>query len=681
MPPRETSVVADNETEARQLAASELDLPVDDIAVEPGGNGTYRARAKNADAELVITLDDDDMVAACEAYRPPVGTGQPLTERDVRQALHSMGVKEGILRTGLREVLRRATEGEPVEGLVLARGQPLEPPQPPAVVASGNLDYPVLPGVAVCRLDPALPGKAGLTVRGEEMPVEDAPPEELSLRAGDGVYLTDEETVARAETYGTAVILGEEVRVDPLFEVDADAMSLTATLFTRDSLREPLSADRLEEAFRELGFVHGFLPGAVGSALEALVARESAAASEPAEPAQTPGVELFRGTPPRDGRDAHLQIFFGGDASRTGDIHDLHQVDYRERNAIRSVHIGQILGRVIGPQKGEPGTDIRGEEIPAEDGRPAEIHAGEHVSRDENETFRAEMDGVVVYADNVLSVTDLLTIDGDIDYKYGNVHLETGSVAIHGSIRSDFVVEVAGTVLVDESVEGATVQAGGDVEIGGGAPMHEKGRIEAGGSILAHFAENAILHAKGDIVIDNDLSNCDVDAGAWVRALSGKGVIMGGTIRAGEGIEANQIGSDLGVPTQVLLGRNPPGHAEFLQEKERLEATMAKINRFFGRETPRAVLERTPKEKRPAVGQLLKTRIAAMNRLEEIEARLAEMAEQRRRAAKAELIVHGTLHPGTTIRIAGETLTIRTAVSACRVLFDRSRRVLRVAPL
>ena len=80
-----------------------------------------------------------------------------------------------------------------------------------------------------------------------------------------------------------------------------------------------------------------------------------------------------------------------------------------------------------------------------------------------------------------------------------------------------------------------------------------KSVIDAKGGISAKFFEFATVRSKGDITADIFLnSNVYCEGSAFV--MSKKGCIVGGSVHAVSGIEANSIGNNAEIRTHVLVG-------------------------------------------------------------------------------------------------------------------------------
>ncbi len=330
-------------------------------------------------------------------------------------------------------------------------------------------------------------------------------------------------------------------------------------------------------------------------------------------------VVIASGIPPVHGSDGRLEFSVDTDQS-VGTVRENGSIDYHERSTVRTVAEGDLLGRMIPPETGTPGQDVAGRALPARDGRPVVLTPGENVTvSDDGLEFRAGIDGMIKFARNVLTVTQVVEIPGDVDFGTGNIHMDEGSTLIKGTVRSGFAVSSAHNVVVGESVEDAEIQAGGDVMVQQGILMTDKGFIKAEGSVYARFAQNARIEAGGDVVIDNNISNCDITAGGRVLATKGKGQIQGGIIRCNGGVEANKIGSKSNVKTLIEVGLVKRHHEE---EEDR-------------------------SEERPG----------------------------------ASIKIHKTIHPGTHVTIDGCHLAVEHKIRDSRLRFDHKSNSIKWAPL
>jgi uncharacterized protein (DUF342 family) len=277
----------------------------------------------------------------------------------------------------------------------------------------------------------------------------------------------------------------------------------------------------------------------------------------------------------------------------------------------------------------------------AEPGRDRHFAAGENVEKRGDE-FWSTMDGAVMIKDDVVMVSDVYTVSGDVDLAVGNLRHEKGALRIKGTVRSGFTVYAATHIMVGELVEDAMLESGGDIEIGGGVIHANNGRIVAKGSVTAKFAQNARIQAGGDVAINGAAINCDIEAVGRIVVAGGKSRLAGGTARAMRGLEVEQLGSELGAPTRVEIG----------PDRQAVEAAKREI----------AELE-----------QAVAAGAASASDVE--EAKRALRALLAARDPNAAVIVRGRIHPGVTVAIHDARRLFTEASGRCRIWLDENREV------
>ncbi len=230
------------------------------------------------------------------------------------------------------------------------------------------------------------------------------------------------------------------------------------------------------------------------------------------------------------------------------------QVDWKDQHHVLQVEEDELLGILIPPTNGEPGKNVYGEAIPSKPGKPAKFPAGKgvRISEDGNELY-SEIKGVVCREGEKISVTTTYSVEGDIDFKSGNVNYG-GTVMITGSVLTDFKVEAGNDIHINGIVEGAILIAEGNIFINGGIQGDQKAKITAGGDVTAKFINNATVTAGKDVVVSGAISNSIIKANKRVLLDGPKTTIVGGEITAEEEISASVIGSELGVKTKLELG-------------------------------------------------------------------------------------------------------------------------------
>ncbi|MHC4871382.1 MAG: FapA family protein [Planctomycetota bacterium] len=683
---REVTVKAENIEEAMREGAILLNCKAENVLVNSSTDNVFVVTLKQTPAVFDLEISDDCMQARIAHYSPAVGDGKNFIADIIKNKLSEYGINYGINEEAITRAVDYAVRDCDISGTVIASGKLPAVASNAKISTDGNINFPVLPGMKICSLLPASAAEPGITIKGDEVQPPEVSKEikDAEINVQEGAQLAKDKTFATATVYGLASVSPDGVEVKPLYEISSDKMEVTAVIYNRDCLDDEIDEKRLIKAFSADGIIHGYISENLTKALNALVDEKEQDQDTEKSVNSSDNIEnilLFTGTQPRKGRDAKLSLFFEENQT-PGEADEYGRIDYHERSVIRNVKAGQQLASVIPPEKGTPGKDVYGNEIPAEDGRELVIQPGDNVNISQDKLkFFAETDGILLIKEELLSVTDILEIKGDVDFNSGNVHIDKGSVSITGTVKTDFTVEVADSIIVGESIEGADVKAGGDIEVKHGLLMQSKGCVNALGNISALFAENSNIVSGGDLIITNDITNCNINTKGKVIATKGKGKIMGGIIFADGGIEVNELGSDMGVATEIHFGGEPENISGLNDEKNILQKNISKIERVIGTADPKKILLSTPVAKRKAIAEIIKAKMAALSRISEIENISDEIMENYRESLKVRVNVLKVTHPGVKIFIAGKTISIDKDIQNCSIYYDAANSKIRIGPL
>ncbi len=280
------------------------------------------------------------------------------------------------------------------------------------------------------------------------------------------------------------------------------------------------------------------------------------------------------GSKPKHGKDAYVEYkvrlnneikFNAGDE----------QVDFKELNLIENVVAGQVLAIKVPAEKGILGRTVTNRVLPAKSGKDCAINFGEGtILSDDKTELTAERNGQVVMKGTKLTVDEVMIISGDVDNKTGNIVM-LGSVMITGNVIDNFIVKASGNIEVRGSVQKAFLEAEGDIIVRGGINGRDEAKIETtSGSIYARFVRSARLVAEKNVFVGEELLHSRVDAGKIIYSNGRRAHIVGGILRAGDEVNAKEIGADSYVKTEIRVGLNP----KVLQQMQDLEAGTASTN-------------------------------------------------------------------------------------------------------
>lgn len=394
-----------------------------------------------------------------------------------------------------------------------------------------------------------------------------------------------------------------------------------------------------------------------------------------------PGIELFvqtqnsaepfagffqiaRGEPMRRGENGSVEFHVQPTAINPRyDENSEGAIDFKQLNLIENCFAGQRIATILPPGPGRSGMNVFGEEIPAVPGDPAVVQAGSGtVTSSTGREFSAEIEGRVVFENNVLSVSSVLEIARDIDYSIGNVNF-VGKVVVRGSLLDGFSVNARQGVEIHGDMGAGNIASEGDVVIRGGIKGKSSAFI-ACNSFTAHYIDDAAVEARGDVRATKEIINSTVKSLGSVRVT--EGAIIGGEVYGFRGVEADTIGSDMGVQTMVFAGLDWTEENLKKELRVRIAEYMDRLNS--------ATLLLDPllaaKGLRSKLGAEDKAMLSDLvSELADIRERLAELLEERSRLDKREhagkvacINVKKMLNIGVTARFPDAASPVKDAI-------------------
>lgn len=256
------------------------------------------------------------------------------------------------------------------------------------------------------------------------------------------------------------------------------------------------------------------------------------------------------------GKDGRVIDMFSRQPERKLVVDEFNRVDYASISFIQNAEEGDAICRIIAPTKGEDGKTVLGQDLPARDGKPASVPKGRNTAlNDQGDALVATKTGHVEFNGRTFQVKPVLDIDGNVDFSTGHINF-LGDVHVHGDICTGFTVRAMGDITVDGVVEAAELEAGGDLIMVKGAQGDNRAVLRASHSIFAKYLENCCIYAMEGLYADC-IINCNVYCDGMVEVRSGRGTIIGGSIRSAHEVSAGVLGSRSECRTDVVLGGLP----------------------------------------------------------------------------------------------------------------------------
>lgn len=351
-------------------------------------------------------------------------------------------------------------------------------------------------------------------------------------------------------------------------------------------------------------------------------------------------------------------------------------VDFRELDLIENVRKGDELLELIPPQTGKAGFLVTGEELAPPKAKPRTLPKGKKVQPNEKgDKLLAAADGHVSVQGGRVSVLPIYQVNGDIDLKVGNIDF-LGSVVVTGNVLEGFVIKAEGDVEIYGSVSGADIICGGNILIRKGFSGQKRSKIEAGGDVIVKFVENASITAKGDIDVTTAIMHSDIKTCGHIK-VGGKGLIVGGSVIAGEDIEARVVGSAFATKTSIAVGLDPElikERAELINKINQSADTLDKTNKAVTLLEKQLEQKRLSAERQELLYKLQETQKHLNEELEHLRENEATVSARINAMSNGRLKVSEKIYPGVTVQIADLYRVIDEVTTRTAVVYDRKAR-------
>lgn len=376
---------------------------------------------------------------------------------------------------------------------------------------------------------------------------------------------------------------------------------------------------------------------------------------------------LAHGDQPVIGHDARIIYNFNTNPSLRPKRLEDGSVDYKNLNTISQVKEGDLLARLIPSDPGKDGKDVTGRVIPVREVKSLALNFGENVriNDDGTELYSLVNGHASIDRDGRVIVQDELTVSSDVDNGTGNIDYD-GNVHITGSVRSGFSVRSTGDIIIDGVVEGAFIDAGGQIIVRRGVHGMNKGVLRSKGNIIASFIESARVATEGYVETGSILYS-DVNAKTDVSVMNRKGFIAGSTVRAGGRVESVTIGSQMGAATRIEVGLDPEKKRQYallqkqiLDESRQLENVKPVVENYEEFIKAGKTLD---DKNRKYLADLLSRIEQIRSDLKEHRDSFNELHHELLTGQQASVIVHKDIFPGVTVTISDLSLTIKDRYS------------------
>jgi uncharacterized protein (DUF342 family) len=376
---------------------------------------------------------------------------------------------------------------------------------------------------------------------------------------------------------------------------------------------------------------------------------------------------VAEGKPAVNGRDAHMEFYFEADPSTSRfKESDAGAINFKELNIIQNVMTGDRLARKMPPEKGEHGQTVKGNILPATDGKDVPLALGKNVSVEKDGlTIIANENGQVLLNAGKVSVEKIYTVDGSVGVKTGNI-LFLGSVRVTGNVEEGYSIKATGNIEVMGLVDKAELQSDADIIVRQGITGKQGVSVRAAQMIVAKFIENATVKSGGTIIVSDGILNSTVYARQQVICRGKRAIIIGGKICAGEEILSKILGSASGnTETVCEVGYDPETKETLAELTVKLAAMQGELDDFQRNITTLEAMKQRQKElsedKETYLADLRAKRESLLAQQEPIQEKMREAEERLARLQlNGKVSVSAKCYPGAVVSIRDIRTVVRT---------------------
>lgn len=288
---------------------------------------------------------------------------------------------------------------------------------------------------------------------------------------------------------------------------------------------------------------------------------------------------IAEATQPVQGSDAKIEYFFDTNVTARPKLNEDGSVDFHQLGNIRAVQAGEKLATLTPVDRGKKGISVLGHPILPKKVRNLILRYGRNIALSKDKcTIFSNVSGHVTLVEGMVMVSDIYEVPANVDSATGDIDYN-GTVHVAGNVTTGFAVKAEGDIVVDGVVEGAVLEAGGNIVIKRGVQGMDRAEITASGNVTAKFLENCKVKCDGALKADAVLHST-VDCIESIDVLGKKGLINGGKVRTYATISATSLGSTMGAATHVEVLPDKELQLRIIELEEREEEIKTELSKM-----------------------------------------------------------------------------------------------------
>lgn len=374
---------------------------------------------------------------------------------------------------------------------------------------------------------------------------------------------------------------------------------------------------------------------------------------------------IAKGTAPVDGKDGEIVDCIERRGELNIQVGENKVVNFEMHNLFQRIKKGEAICKIVPPEQGVDGRNVVGRVLPSKNGASVAIPQGKHtVLSQDKSLLLAGINGDISFSNGVFSIENRFIIEGNLDSNSSKLEF-SGDIIIGGDVSDGVMIITKGSVIIGGWVGDAVIKAGRHIYIQKGMNGNNHGTLEAMGEVQCKVMENLKVSAYGDVYSDL-ITKCDITAGGSVYIKGGKGMLVGGTIRAARAVEAKRIGNQSLVMNSIFIGYSPEkmlsvdtANKNLDDIEKTLEKIRITIKKLWG-------VPSLPPEKKETLHKLNQQEELYLIEKANLSQKRQELLEELMNEEECYVTAESIL-PLTIVNLLDKKLTIREGMENCKV--------------
>lgn len=377
---------------------------------------------------------------------------------------------------------------------------------------------------------------------------------------------------------------------------------------------------------------------------------------------------VARGTLPQAGQDGSVTELFPRCEKLCLEARAGGQVDFSQDIQMQPIRKGTVICRIQPPVEGTNGSDVTGQTLPCPAPDSAHIPQGENTAvSGDGLALTACVDGILYTKDDCFCVQAQEIFDGDLDQQQEPWKV-SGNLYVHGNVGGGAVIAASGDIVIKGKVgEARITSVGGTIRVQQGVYGTDGSTsLSAARQVQSPVVERAEVAAGTDVIAETIL-NSTIRCDGTVYAMTGRGMITGSLIRAGNSILCLRVGNLAGDRNRFSVGYPPHSPESWNQLKAELAEAKSTVKKLWANiANLRKKGSRISDVEQSVLQQLVEQRNLYIERQESLTAELSILDEVLKKKSSGRIRCE-KLQPFLEVQIGRLTQEITTEEENCNI--------------